>query len=405
MYLDELGSLSNCIVKRKVHSCLIKTIKTVANGEISNSLFFKCGGNMKLLLKEIAVNRKIFIMLLIGFVLTILPILIAISTREYYDEKFYERKNGYFKYYYSIHLTSKGELSFNEIQELAQANFTNASVITNDINSKIPDLGYVTMIGLINNKSWSPPLVKGSRIKQDEANSVIVGKSLYKDSETIQLFSREYTVKGVSGTNTEYEYNNKIFVPLNDMPDEIKRRIQNEQTFQMIIRSNENPEKEIDTFVQQIKQNNKEIKVVNENENYKNEKNSSQAMTEQLSIPYRLLFIALINCIIVSYFWIYKKRKSISLRKALGASNLNLFVFIFSQLFICALSAAICATCIQWMLSALSKSIIHSIGFHISIDFFHIVMSVCIALSISFITSVISFIQIINIEPAKALKE
>ncbi|WP_337692280.1 MULTISPECIES: ATP-binding cassette domain-containing protein [Bacillus cereus group] len=71
---------------------------------------------MNLILKEIAVNRKIFIMLLIGFVLTILPILIAISTRDYYDEKFYERKNGYFKYYYSIHLTSKGELSFSEIR-------------------------------------------------------------------------------------------------------------------------------------------------------------------------------------------------------------------------------------------------------------------------------------------------
>jgi putative ABC transport system permease protein len=142
---------------------------------------------MNLILKEIAVNRKVFIMLFIGFILTILPILIAISIRDYYDEKFYEHKNGYFNYYYSIQLTSIGELSFNEMQELAETNFKNASVITNDINSKIPDLGHVTMIGRINNKGWSPPLIKGSRIKQDEANSVIVGKRLYKDSETIQL--------------------------------------------------------------------------------------------------------------------------------------------------------------------------------------------------------------------------
>jgi putative ABC transport system permease protein len=142
---------------------------------------------MNLILKEIAVNRKVFIMLFIGFILTILPILIAISIRDYYDEKFYEHKNGYFNYYYSIQLTSIGELSFNEMQELVETNFKNASVITNDINSEIPDLGHVTMIGRINNKGWSPPLIKGSRIKQDEANSVIVGKRLYKDSETIQL--------------------------------------------------------------------------------------------------------------------------------------------------------------------------------------------------------------------------
>ncbi|MED1268753.1 FtsX-like permease family protein [Bacillus mycoides] len=362
---------------------------------------------MNLILKEIAVNRKVFIMLFIGFVLTILPILIAISIRDYYDEKFYDSKNGHFNYYYSIQLTSIGELSFNEIQELAEANFKNASVITNDINSKIPDVGHVTMIGLINNKGWSPPLIKGSSIELDEENSVIMGKRLYKDSETIQLFSREYTVKGVSGTNTGYGYDDKIFVSLNNMPDEIKRRIQNENIFQMIVRSNEDPEKEIGTFIQHVKQNNKNlnIKVVNEKENYEKEKNSSQALTEQLALPYRLIFIAVINCIIVSYFWIYTKRRSISLRKALGASSLDLFVFIFSQLFICAISAAICAICIQWVLSTLSKSIIHSIGFHISIDFFHIVMSVCISLLISFITSVIPFIQIINIEPAKALKE
>ncbi|MFD6508969.1 MULTISPECIES: ABC transporter permease [unclassified Bacillus (in: firmicutes)] len=361
---------------------------------------------MKLLLKEIAVNRKIFIMLFIGFVLTILPMLIAMSIRDYYDEKFYEYKNGYFHYYYSIQLTSFGELDFKEIQELTETSFKNASVITNNMNIRLPDIGQVTVIGLIN-KNWSPPLIKGSRMKEGEENSVIVGKSIYKESETIKLFSREYRVKGVSGANTGYAYNYNVYVGLNDMPDEVKRRIQNENIFQMIVRSNEDPEKEIGTFIQYVKQNNKNlnIKVVNEKKNYEKEKNSSQALTEQLALPYRLIFIALINCIIVSYFWIYTKKKSISLRKALGASNLNLFVLIFSQLFICAISAAICAICIQWMLSTLSKSIIHSIGFHISIDFFHVVMSVCISLLISFITSVIPFIQIINIEPAKALKE
>ena len=37
-------------------------------------------------------EKTIFIMLFIGFVLTIWPILIAMSTRDYYDEKFYDSK-------------------------------------------------------------------------------------------------------------------------------------------------------------------------------------------------------------------------------------------------------------------------------------------------------------------------
>ena len=47
---------------------------------------------MNLVLKEIVANKTIFIMLFIGFVLTIWPILIAMSTRDYYDEKFYDSK-------------------------------------------------------------------------------------------------------------------------------------------------------------------------------------------------------------------------------------------------------------------------------------------------------------------------
>ncbi|PEY97500.1 ABC transporter permease, partial [Bacillus cereus] len=125
----------------------------------------------------------------------------------------------------------------------------------------------------------------------------------------------------------------------------------------------------------------------------------------QLTLPFRLLFIAVMNCIIASYFWIYTKRKSVSLRKALGASNLNLFVFIFSQLFICAIAAAVCAICMQWVLSTMNKSIVDLLGFTIRIDVFKVMMSVVISLSISFIAAVIPFFKILKIEPAKALKE
>ncbi|HDR4565558.1 ABC transporter permease [Bacillus paranthracis] len=361
---------------------------------------------MNLILKEIAVNRKIFIMLFIGFTLTILPILIAMSIRDYYDEKFYEYKNGYFKYYYTVQLTSFGELDFKVIQEVTGTSFKNSSVITNNMRMGIPGIGEVTMVGLIN-KNWSPSLIKGSRMEDGEENSVIAGKRIYKESETIKLFSREYRVKGVSAANTGYAYNSNVFVGLSDMPDEIKRRMQNENTFEMIVRSNENPKQEIDTFIRYIKQNriDTNVKVINEKENYENEKSSNKAMRAQLTLPYNLLFIAVMNCIIASYFWIYTKKKSISLRKTLGASNLNLFVFIFSQLFICAIVAAICAICMQWILSTMNKSIVHVMGFTIHIDVFKVVMSVVISLFISFITAVIPFFKILKIEPAKGLKE
>jgi len=96
---------------------------------------------MNLVLKEIVVNKAIFIMLFIAFVLTIWPILIAMSTKDYYDEKFYDRKNGYFNYYYSVQLTNIGELNFKQFQKLVETDFKNASVITNDIRITIPGIG------------------------------------------------------------------------------------------------------------------------------------------------------------------------------------------------------------------------------------------------------------------------
>ena len=79
------------------------------------------------------------------------------------------------------------------------------------------------------------------------------------------------------------------FTSLNDMPDEVKQMIQKDNTFQMIVRSNENPKEEIETFIQHMKQNNKDInaKVISEKENYE-KKNTSKAVKELLSFPFRL---------------------------------------------------------------------------------------------------------------------
>lgn len=110
--------------------------------------------------------------------------------------------------------------------------------------------------------------------ERGEENSVIVGKNIYKESETIKLFSKEYRVKGVNGAKDEHVYNDNVYIGLKDMPDEIKRRMKNETTFEMIVRSNEDPKREIDTFIRYLKQNRTDAnaKVINEKENYEKEK-------------------------------------------------------------------------------------------------------------------------------------
>ena len=51
---------------------------------------------MRRILNDIWISKKIFTMLSIGFVLTILPILVAFSTQNYYDEVFLSFKKWFF---------------------------------------------------------------------------------------------------------------------------------------------------------------------------------------------------------------------------------------------------------------------------------------------------------------------
>ncbi|MGG4132158.1 ABC transporter permease [Paenibacillus illinoisensis] len=366
---------------------------------------------MRNILKDILASKKIFTILFIGFLLTTLPILIALSTQSYYDDHFYHSKNGYFKNYTSVKLTNFQNLDLNELQKMAETNFKNASVITGDISATEPRIGEIQIVGLLNLKNWTPPLIKGSNITSDRANEIVVGRLVSDHIGAVNLMGQNYMIKGIAGKDLGDElinvYNFKMYVNLNELPETVIQEIKKQNTLQLIVRSNQNPETEINRFISEIAQYNVgiSVKIIDETENYQKEKKSRQGVNEVLSYPYKLFLIALINCINVSYLWIYLKRKEISLRKAIGASNLNLLTYIISQLTICAVLAGMSSILIQWLLSKLSLRILDVTSYYISVSFSHFVFGTLITLAISVITSIIPFFQMLKIEPAKALKE
>ncbi|MDQ0722443.1 putative ABC transport system permease protein [Paenibacillus sp. W4I10] len=366
---------------------------------------------MRQILKAIFVSKKIFTIIFIGFLLTTLPILIALSTQSYYEEHFYHSKNGHFKNYYSVTLTNFQNVDLLEIQELAETNFKDASVITGDITVTEPEIGQIQIIGLLNPENWSPPLIRGSNIVSNVNNEIIVGRLISDHIGTIKVLDHQYMIKGIAGKDLGDDlinvYNFKMYVYMNELPDSIKQNIIKQNALQLIVRSNQNPETEINRFISELSQQHSglQAKIVDEHENYKKEKNARQGVNEVLSYPYKLFLIALINCINVSYLWIYSKRKEISLRKALGASNFNLFVHIVSQLTICAVLAGTCSILIQWFLSILSLKILNVTSYYISVSFSHFIFGILITLVISVITAIIPFFHMLKIEPAKALKE
>lgn len=366
---------------------------------------------MRQILNDIWISKKIFIMLFFGFLLTILPILIALSTQSYYDEHFYQSKNGYFNYYYALKMDRIQEEDLLHIQELANSTFEHSSVLTATMAVTDPKIGSVQVIGLLNDQIWSPPLLEGRGITSDQDKEIVTGKLIADRIGMIHVLNQEYQVKGIAGINKGRDminvYNSNLYVFLNELPEQIKREIAQKGVLPILVRSNRNPEIEMNRFISELQQYRPEIKVTIENlkPTYEKQKRSRQGVKEVMSYPYKLVMIALLNCVNVSYLWIYLKRKEFSLRKALGASNLNLFAHIFSQLFLCAVLAAGCSFFIQLILSKLSIKIVESTTYFISLDFNQTIIGILATFAVALLTSVIPLLHILRIEPAKALKE
>lgn len=184
---------------------------------------------MRHIFNDIWINKKIFVMLFIGFVLTVLPILISLSTQEYYDKIFYYSKNGKYEHYYSATLTNMNQVSYSSLQAIAESITSNTSVITQNITIFHPELGNVQVVGMLNH-NWSPPLLEGTGISSETANAVMTGTMISKHVGPLELFDKKYNVTGIAGDNTGKEsisvFNYTIFTSFEGLPDVIKHEIE-----------------------------------------------------------------------------------------------------------------------------------------------------------------------------------
>lgn len=362
---------------------------------------------MKWILKDMFISRRVFTVLFVGFLLAILPIRVALSTQTYFDDLFYESLNGHFRYYYSLEIKDINQKTLQQLQNNATSIFVHSSVITNEFTVNDPDHGLITVIGMMNNKIWSPPLLEGAGIASGKPNAIVVGRTVSDHLGSLHLLDKEYAVAGIAGKKFIEAYNLKAYMNFNELPDSIMQEIKRTKHLQLWVRSNQNPEHELTAFTSEITQHDPTVKtnLRNDSDMYEQAKHSQDMVKEILSYLYQLCVIALINCIIFSYLWIYLKRKSIALRRALGASNFSLFVYVISQLLLCAALATICAIFTQWILSHFSSEILTNTGYFINAGTGNFMVAILVTFAVVLITSTLPVLHILKIQPAKALKE
>ncbi len=156
------------------------------------------------------------------------------------------------------------------------------------------------------------------------------------------------------------------------------------------------------TAYEQIKENAK--KIASELNIFSSEVKTTQdvftgSLTSENLISIGLFLFALINTLIISYYWVVVRRHEIAIRKAFGASNIRIIKLMMSELAqIISLSAiiAILVQCFIWKLQGdsigLSDSIFLMIG---------LLLSIAVA---SFVVMIVPVRIILNIQPSEGVK-
>ncbi|WP_164462072.1 ABC transporter permease [Bacillus sp. FJAT-42376] len=362
---------------------------------------------MRAVLKEIAVNKRIFTLLFTGFLLSQAPILIAFSTQDYYNELFYDSKNGKFEDYTFITFSGVKKLDLNELQRLAQSSFKSSSVITADRFVTTSALGTVNIVGILTgNETWSPPILKGSTL-DGESDGILVGKDLSDNLGNLHMMDQDFIVTGIAGKEESSSYDQKVYMPFCAFPPVMEQEIKRDRTLQLLVRSNEDNKNELNAFLQKVKQTGSfySVEVANETKNYDKERRSRQDVKELLSLPYELSVMAISSCLLVSSLWIHLKRRDISTRKAFGASNAGLFLFVFSQAFVCAMLSSGLSLVIQWLLAEAGNDMFAYTGLMSQLNPSQWILYLVIPVVLSLIASLIPAIYIVKIEPVQPVKE
>lgn len=353
---------------------------------------------MFFLLKDIRNNKLIFFILFLGFFFSIFSISICISTKNYFEEKSFESVNGKFNYYYNLNLKFQDNLDLSKLQELTKKSFKTSSVISEKY-TPIDNFNNSSIVLLLN-YNWQPPLVKGRNIKENENKSVILGDSIVSSLGKITIGENSYTIAGIAGDGSDSDYSHKIFMPASSVNSEIKQKFLSSKVLYLTVRSNSEPKSEIDNFLLNLKNMDKTLEF--QLSKIDNSNLPHYRISEIIEFPLKLFIISTVNQIIISYLWIYKRKKDFSLMKALGAGNLSIMVFVFWETFICSLAAFIATSLLQTILNSIGLTAYNII---LNASYSSFFVSFLITLVITTITLLIPVIKIFKLSAAKALKE
>ncbi|MFA1812527.1 ABC transporter permease [Bacillus anthracis] len=258
----------------------------------------------------------------------------------------------------------------------------------------------IVAVNLKDNYYWTPYISEGQYFHRENVNDMVVGdqtnvKELYEFDDTykkIGTISRKDSDVGVSD----------IYIPLQNLPTISKKGIiANKQLQLTVVNPTSSIHKEIKTFM------NKRKEVISGEVQILNNRDFQELNVTHVDPAnkyyYKFILVAVVSGISAVLFWIYKKEREISLKKAVGASNISIYCELYVQILFISLVAMLLVFLVLEMFSGTIHTYFQTYLLK-PLTPYVLVCNIVFIIFLTMFVTVIPIKHIINIYPGKHLR-
>ncbi len=288
--------------------------------------------------------RLTAIYFLIGQLIVYVSIFGALQIYNMALEKENDRKNSICDYRYVLNVT-KSKANFDILSKAGDGIKKGNLTLRGRFAFPFKESGYTTRGELI--LSCNEPLqyvmesghIPGTEAADYGRNVVALGRDKYKyayerdGKKYVTLCLEEYEVVGVIGSNSDY-WDYKIVCNIGCIGDKMREYILQYNECQLHLESNiEDMQESYKSVCANIQSVDPVAAISAYKDNSKGKNTIDSTLAKQnVKVNIIVYLFCIVNCVIISYFWIFKRRKEIAIRKAFGISNIKIGLMLFKEM-------------------------------------------------------------------------
>lgn len=237
-----------------------------------------------------------------------------------------------------ITLSQKSDVIFGIGEDVDKGNI----IIKKRFSVAIAELGVSNICEVIlkNNESLKYPLLSGHLPGKEKSNEIAVGKNKAKaaikkgDDLFLTIEGEPYKVVGIIGSKVSDYWDNKVILHVDSVGDSVKQALKKQISYMVELCSDSDiEEKNYSKVYGNIKSYDGDSSV--ESVKVNSDKDSVLGQTlakENLRINVIAYCFCILNCMVISEFWILQRRKEYAIKKLLGMGDMRLLLDIVREI-------------------------------------------------------------------------